>query len=148
VGPAEETGGVAVPAPDGWIERSSPLRASGTTTLNATGNGVIIFDPDHANQRWEIDSVKVSTDQAGTATTIPVVNLALNSDDVATMAGYNMRGATWSGNQDTWSGGIIDVGSCDSFSVIFSPVPGTSGAAMSGVAVKAQLTGTKYSRRS
>jgi hypothetical protein len=137
-----------MPAPDGWVERSTPLRASGTTTLDATGNGVVIFDPDHANQRWEITSVVVSTNQSGTATTVPVVNLALNTDHVALMASYNARGATWSGNQDTWSGGTIDVGACDSFSVVFSPVPGKSGTALAGVIAKATVTGTKFTRRS
>lgn len=136
-----------MPAPDGWVERSAPLRASGTVTLDATGNGVIIFDPDHANQRWEVTSVVVSTNQAGTATTVPVVNLATNTDSFALMASYNAKGASWSGNQDTWSGDTIDVGSCDSFSVVFSPVPGTSGAALSGVIAKATVTGTKYTRR-
>ena len=42
-------------------ELQSDLKKSGQVTLNASGVGVLQFYPDHANQRWEVDSVVVST---------------------------------------------------------------------------------------
>lgn len=123
------------------------LTKSGSVVLDASGNGVIIFDPDNANQRWEVTNVDVSTNQPGTATTIPVVTIAVDTVTVETLASYNQRGSTWSGNQDQWSGGTIDVGSCNWLAVCFSPVPGASGAPLAGVLAKARITGTKYTRR-
>lgn len=134
-------------APDGWVEVSALLRKSGSVVLGSDGTGVISFDPDNANQRWEVTNVIVSTDQPGTATTIPVVTLALDTVDFATLASYNQQGSTWSGNQDQWAGGIIDVGPCNFFSIVFSPVPGTSGAPLAGVIASARIRGTKYTRR-
>jgi hypothetical protein len=131
-----------------WVETAYNLRTSGSVVLDADGNGAILFDTDSGNTRWEVDNVVVSTDQAATATTIPVVNLAVNTVTADTLTDDNKRGATYSGNQDQWSGGTIDVGHCDYFSVLFSPPPGTSGAPLSGVLAKAVVTGTKYTRRS
>jgi hypothetical protein len=131
-----------------WQETAYNLRTSGSVVLDSTGAGVIMFDTDSANTRWEVDNVVVSTNQAATATTIPVVNLALNTVTYAGLTDDNKRGATYSGNQDQWSGGIIDVGHCDYLSVVFSPPPGASGAPLSGVLAKAVVTGTKYTRRS
>lgn len=136
-----------MPAPDGWIEISAQLAKSGSVTLAADGTGVITLDPDNANQRWEVTNIDVSTNQAGTATTIPVVTIALDTVTVATLASYNQRGSSWSGNQDQWSGGVIDVGPCNYLSICFGPVPGTSGAALAGVVAKARITGTKFTRR-
>lgn len=136
-----------MPAPDGWVEISALLAKAGQVKLAADGTGVITFDPDNANQRWEVTNVDVSTDQPGTATTVPVVTISLDTVTVATLASYNQRGSTWSGNQDQWSGGVIDVGPCNFLSICFSPVPGTSGTPLAGVLAKARITGTKYTRR-
>ena len=127
------------------VETSLLLKKSGQVTLDSTGNGVLIFDPDSARQRWEITSIVVTTNQASTASVVPIVTTALNSTAFSTMSPGNQRGATWSGNQDTWEG-KIDVGPCDFFSVIFSPPTG-QGASLSGVICTAVITGTKYTRR-
>lgn len=133
--------------PDSWTETPGILQTSGSVTLAADGTGVITFDPDNANQRWEVTNIDVSTNQAGTATTIPVVTIALDTVAVATLASYNQQGSTWSGNQDQWSGGTIDVGPCNFLSICFAPVPGASGTPLAGVVAKARVRGTKYTRR-
>ena len=121
------------------------LKKTKQIKLDSSGNGVLTFDPDNARQRWEINSVVVTTDQASTASVVPIVTMALNTTALSTMSPGNQRGATWSGNQDTWEG-KIDVGPCDFFSVIFSPPTG-QGASLSGVTCTAVVTGTKYTRR-
>jgi hypothetical protein len=129
------------------VETSTLLKKSGTVALDANGNGVLIFDPDNARQRWEITSVIVSTNQNAIATVVPQVTLAVNTTDLGTMSPANQRGGTWNGNQDTFAG-QIDIGPCDFVSVIFAPPTGTSGTPLSGVLATAILTGTKYTRRS
>lgn len=132
--------------PDHWTETQAQLKKSGTVRLNASGQGTIYFTPDTARQRWVIDQVIVSTDQAFNAGTVPTVTLALNSNDITTMSDGNNMGQTWSGNQDTYTGSQ-DVGPCDNFSVIFSPPAGQGGSSMSGVICTAVITGVKYNRR-
>lgn len=132
--------------PDHWKESQAQLKKSGSVRLNSLGQGAIYFDPDTARQRWVVTTVIVTTNQAFSAGTVPTVNLALNSNDVTTMSDGNQRGATWSGNQDTWSG-EIDVGPADYLSVIFSPAEGQSGTSLNGVLCNAVVTGVKYNRR-
>jgi hypothetical protein len=132
--------------PDHWKEDQAQLKKSGVVTLNASGQGTIYFDPDTARQRWVVNTVIVTTNQAFSAGTVPTVNLALNSNDVTTMSDGNQRGATWSGNQDTWSG-EIDVGPADFLSIIFSPPAGQSGTSLNGVICNAVVTGVKFNRR-
>lgn len=127
-------------------EAQAPLKKSGQVTLDANGNGVLHFDPDNAHQRWEVTSVVVSTNQGATATVVPVATVALNSTDITTMSAGNARGASWSGNQDTFQG-QVDVGPCDFLTVLFSPAPGQNAAALAGVIASAVVTGTKYTRR-
>lgn len=133
--------------PNGIVETQGLLKKSGQVTLNASGNGVITFDPDNSNQRWEINSVVVTTNQPATSTVIPIATIAINTVTLNTMSPGNQRGATWSGNNDTFSG-KLDIGGCDFFSVIFSPPQGQSGTPLSGVIATAVVTGTKYTRRS
>ena len=138
-------------ADSSWTETSSQLALSSSVVLSALGQGVIEFDPDNANQRWEITGVVVSTNQAATATTIPVATNALNAPFASMVNQSNTRGATWSANQDQWSGGTIDVSPADSFCVVFTPPAGLSGTALAplaGVIAYASITGTKYTRRS
>lgn len=132
--------------PDHWREVQSQLKKSGTVTLNSSGQGTIYFTPDSARQRWVVGSVVVATNQAFSAGTVPTVTIALNANDITTMSGGNQLGSTWSGNQDTYSG-EIDVGPCDSLSILFAPATGQSGTSMSGVICTAVLTGVKYTRR-
>lgn len=127
-------------------EIAGDLHKSSQVTLNSTGNGVLIFDPDHANQRWEVESVVVSTNQASTATIVPFVTLAQNTTQLSTLSAGNQRGATWNGNKETFTG-KWKIGPCDFLAVIFSPPAGQSGASMSGVIASAVVTGTKYTRR-
>jgi hypothetical protein len=133
--------------PDHWTETQAQLKKSGTVTLNSTGQGTIYFTPDSARQRWVINKVVVSTDQAFSAGTVPTVTLALNSNDVTTMSDGNNQGQSWSGNQDTYTGST-DVGPCDNFCVLFAPPTGQSGSSMSGVHATAVIYGVKYTRRS
>ena len=128
------------------MEITSDLKKSGQVTLNASGIGVLQFYPDHANQRWEVDTVVVSTNQAATATTVPVASLALNTVDPSTASAGNAQGSTWNGNSETFTG-TLKVGECDFLAVIFTPPAGASGAPLSGVIGSAVLTGTKYTRR-
>jgi glucose/arabinose dehydrogenase len=132
--------------PTHWTETEAQLKKSGTVTLNSAGKGTITFDPDSARQRWVVTGVEVTTNQAFNAGTVPTVNLALNANDLTTMSDGNRRGATWSGNQDTWTGSI-DVSPADFLSVIFGPPAGQAGTSLAGVICKAVITGVKYNRR-
>jgi len=127
-------------------EISSLLKKNMSVTLSSSGQGTIIFDPDNARQRWEVTYIVVSTNQNATATVIPVVTIALNTTSFSQMSQGNQRGASWSGNQDTWSG-KIDLGSCDFLSILFTPPAGNNGSALSGVIASAIVTGTKFTRR-
>lgn len=130
----------------GITELEGQLRKSGSVTLDASGNGVVIFDPDNAWQRWVITEVVVSTNQSSTATLVPLVTLALNTVAQSTMSAGNARGQSWNGNQETFTG-QQPVGPCDFFSVIFSAPQGQSGTGLAGVICSAVLTGSKYTRR-
>jgi hypothetical protein len=130
-------------------EVESQLKKSGSVKLDSNGNGVLTFDPDNANQRWEIVSVVNFTNQAATATVIPVATVAINTVTFATLSAGNNRGATWSGNQDIFRG-LVDVGPCDFMTISFSPPIGATGAQIAtlvGVIASAVVTGTKYTRR-
>jgi hypothetical protein len=129
------------------VEVQGLLTKSGQVTLDSTGNGVLTFDPDNASQRWEITSVTVATNQTSLATTVPVATLAVNTVSMKTMSAGNQRGASWSGNSDTFMG-KIDVGPADFFAVLFSPPQGAAGAPMAGVIASAVVTGSKFTRRS
>lgn len=131
------------PAPP---EVESQLKKSGSVTLNASGNGMLTFDPDNANQRWEVTSIVVSTNQPATSTVIPVATVALNTAIVGLLSPGNNRGASWSGNQDTFQG-KTHVGPCDNLNVMFSPPPGQSGTPLSGVIASAVVSGSKFTRR-
>lgn len=126
------------------------LKKSGQVTLDAAGSGTLYFDPDSANQRWEVTGVVVSTDQPATSTVVPVATVALNSHDMETMSAGNQRGTSWSGNNDSFGGPLIDVSPGDFLAVIFAPPPGATAseiAQLSGVIASAVVTGTKYTRR-
>ncbi|HZR54579.1 MAG TPA: hypothetical protein VFB06_34400 [Streptosporangiaceae bacterium] len=132
-----------MPAQAGEIE--SDLKKSGQVTLTASG-GVLSFDPDHANQRWEVSSVVCKTNQSSTATTVPVVTLALNTTAASTMSDGNNQGQSWNGNQVTFRG-LTLVGPCDFLSVLWTPPAGQSGTPLVGVVASAVVMGKKYTRR-
>jgi hypothetical protein len=135
--------------PGHWTETAGQLKTSQSVVLNAAGTGALSFDPDHANQRWVVTNVTVSTNQASTAVVIPYATLAMNTVDITSMSQGNQRGTSWTGNNDQFKG-ALDVGPCDFMSVLFYPPPGaTAGqiAALAGVIATAVVTGTRYTRR-
>lgn len=136
---------MSAPAP---AELKSELKKSGRVTLDSAGNGVIIFDPDNANQRWEVTSVVVSTNQAATATVIPVATVSLNTAVPALLSAGNNLGSSWQGNKETFTGSQ-PVGPCDFLSIVFGPPPQQAGAAaaIAGVMCTAIIQGWKYTRR-
>lgn len=130
-------------------EVSGQLHRAGQVTLDATGSGVLTFDPSSARERWEVETVVVSTNQAATATVVPVATVAKNTAVASQLSqGYN-HGQSWSGNQDTFTG-RIDISAADYLSVLFTPPPGaTAGqiAVLAGVIAYATVKGTRYARR-
>jgi hypothetical protein len=135
--------------PDHWTEVQSQLKKTGQVKLDASGNGVLYFTPDSARQRWQVSSVIVTTSQAANATVVPQAQVALNTTDLGTMSQGNNRGATWSGNQDTFQGNI-DVGPVDYLTVLFNPAPGSTAgqiAQLVGVIASVVVLGDKFTRR-
>lgn len=136
--------------PAHWDESQTQLKKTGSVTLDANGNGVIIFDPDNGHQRWVVNTVIVSTNQAQAATVVPVVNIAINTTTYSTVSPGNLLDGTWSGNQDTFTGSI-DISPCDFLSIIFRPGNSASAsqiASLSGVVATAVVHGVKFNRRS
>lgn len=133
-----------MPAQPNEIE--GELKKSGQVKLDSTGHGILTFDPDHANQRWEVTGIVVSTNQASTTTVVPQVTLAKNTTALGTMSAGNQAGSTWQGNMDTFSG-LWSIGPCDFLSIIFAPPTGQSGTPLSGVIASAVLSGSKFTRR-
>lgn len=135
--------------PDHWVEVQSQLKQSGQVTLDANGNGVLYFTPDSARQRWEVTSVVVTTNQPANATVTPQAQVAINTADLGTMSQGNSRGASWSGNQDTFQG-LVEVGPVDYLTILFNAPPGSTGAQkaqLTGVIASAVVTGSKFTRR-
>ncbi len=124
------------------------LNKSGNVTLDASGNGVVLFDPDNAHQRWEVTTVVVSTNQAATATVVPIATVARNTVAVPTASLGNQGGSSWSGNQETFRG-LWHIGPCEFLSILFYPPAGQAGApaALSGVTCTARIMGSKFTRR-
>lgn len=133
--------------PDAWTEVAAQLVARGSVTLDGNGNGVLTFQTDHANQRWVVTTVIVSTIQPSTASLVPYATAALNTTSLSQMSPGNQLGTSWDGNTDTFGGPAFDVGPCDFISVLFYPPLGQAGAALAGVVATAVLKGTKYTRR-
>ena len=134
--------------PDHWGEVASLLTKNGSVTLDSSGNGVVTFTPDNANQRWVVTTVIVSTNQSATATLVPYATGALNTTSLSQMSPGNQLGTSYDGNNDTFGAPGFDVGPCDFYSVLFYPPPGQSGSTLSGVIATAIVKGTKYTRRS
>ncbi len=125
------------------------LVKSGTCKLDSTGNGTVTLDPENARQRWEVKSVVVSTNQAATATVVPVATVAKNTAIASQLSQGNNGGQSWSGNQDVFAG-QWDIGPADFLSVLFTPPPGATSpqiSALSGVICYVTVTGSKYTRR-
>jgi hypothetical protein len=130
-------------------ETEGQLLQAGQVALDSSGNGVLQFTPSNARQRWVVKSVVVQTNQAATATVVPVATVAKNTAVVSQLSQGNSRGASWSGNQDVFAG-ETDISPADFLSVLFAPPPGATGgqiATLSGVVCSATVTGTRYTRR-
>lgn len=130
-------------------EVESNLLQAGQVTLDAKGSGVLTFDPSSARERWEVQSVIVSTNQAVSATVVPVATVGKNTTIASQLSQGNNHGQSWSGNQDVFSG-KIDISPADFLSVLFTPPPGATApqiAALAGVIAYATITGSRFTRR-
>jgi hypothetical protein len=109
------------------------LKKSLSVTLDTNGNGTLYFDPDNANQRWEVTGVVCSTNQ-GLITPYPQVSLFVGPETSIA----NMQGQSSSGNRVTFAG-CSNVGAADTMAVVWNGgVPGS--------VASAQLSGMKYTR--
>lgn len=130
-------------------ETEGQLRYASSVKLDATGQGVLTFDPASARERWEVTSVIVSTNQAADAVVVPVATIAKNTTQVSELSQGNSSGASWSGNLDVFAG-QVDISPADYLSVLFSPPPGSTAgqiAALAGVIAYATITGARFTRR-
>ncbi len=117
------------------METAGQLHQGGSVTLDANGNGTVTLIPYNANQRWEVTQINVSTSQAPTAIPVPTAEVFVNTS----LSRVNSRGASWSGNQDTYEG-LVKVGPCDTLNVVFS-------AGIPGTVASVTVEGTYYTRR-
>ncbi len=85
-----------------WV-RSGEVSRAKQVTLDGSGNGTLNFDVGSANERWIIDAVLVSTDQAQTTAPYPQVTVYENGQQQAGLA----TGASWIGNQDVLKGRFV-----------------------------------------
>lgn len=99
VGPAR---GVPDRYPGGDWTQVGEIRRRLSVTLDGSGNGSVIFNVRHANQRWIIGYVTVSTNQSPTTAPYPIATIYEGPQQ----AGMS-DGATWTGNQDTFRGRFV-----------------------------------------
>ena len=90
------------------------IRRRLSVTLDGSGNGSVTFTVRHTNQRWVIEFVGVSTNQAPTVAPYPTATL-YEGPQQAGMA----DGATWTGNQDTFTGRFV-MDACTDLTVAFT----------------------------
>lgn len=96
---------VQVVSQSGWTPVGL-YRSRRSVTLDASGNGSVTFDVRSSNQRYIVEWVVVSTNQAVTQTPYPTATL-YEGPQQAGMA----DGASWTGNQDVFHGKfVIDAG--------------------------------------
>lgn len=96
------------------------LNEAGKVTLDSNGNGTVDFSVDNAWQRWDIREIVVSTNQASNQIPYPTAEVFAGPISPAFS-----QGASWTGNQDTFTGEVkIDQG--NDLHVVFSGgIPGT-----------------------
>jgi hypothetical protein len=90
------------------------IRRRQSVTLDGSGNGAVTFTVWHANQRWVIEYVGVSTNQAPTTAPYPTATVYEGPQQ----AGMS-DGATWTGNQDTFRGRFV-MDACTDLTVAFT----------------------------
>ena len=113
-----------------WL-KIGPVRRGGRVTLDASGNGSIIFEVFSANHKWDIETVVIKA--AGALPQIfPQVTLynGINQTD------GRSAGASWLGGQVTFRG-HMEMNNADALTVGFA-----SGKA--GTVVTAVIEGTNY----
>ena len=96
-----------------WAEVGE-VRRRLSVTLDGSGNGAVTFTVRHANQRWIIHYIGVSTSQAPTTAPYPTATV-YEGPQQAGMA----DGATWTGNQDTFTGRFV-MDACTDLTVAFT----------------------------
>lgn len=77
-----------------------PLDETLSVTLNASGYGIVTFQPD-SFRNWTVTAINVDTNQAITATPIPRCKVYLGG------LGGRVVAQTWNGNGDTASGSPV-----------------------------------------
>lgn len=115
-------------------ESQGRLKVSGNVTLAANGDGMVQLIPHNAWERWEVNSVVVSTTQGAAVTPVPTAAVYVNTPTPA-----NLEGMTDSGSNDTFSG-LTHVGPADVLNVVWA-------AGISGTVATAVVTGSTYQRR-
>lgn len=103
--PVKRTRGLPEVFAGQWVEVGE-YRSRKSVTLDSSGNGTVQFDVRSSNQRYVIKYVTVSTNQAQTTAPYPTATVY----EGVQQAGL-MDGATWTGNQDTFTGRfVVDAG--------------------------------------
>lgn len=106
--------------PGGDWAQVGEVRRRLSVTLDGSGNGSVQFSVRHANQRWLIGFVTVSTNQPNTQAPYPTATI-YEGPQQAGMA----DGATWTGNQDSFRGRFV-MDACTDLTVAFTGgVPGS-----------------------
>lgn len=112
--PALPARGVPDRYPGGDWAQVGEVRRRLSVTLDGSGNGAVTFTVRHANQRWLIGFITVSTNQPSTQAPYPTATI-YEGPQQAGMA----DGATWTGNQDVFRGRfVMDV--CTDLTVAFT----------------------------
>jgi hypothetical protein len=102
-----------------WVQQGT-VRRRKSVTLDSNGNGTVSFGVDwSSNHKWVINSVIVATNQSPTTAPYPTATVYVGGQQVGVS-----EGATWTGNQDTFSG-VAEM-TADDLNVAFTGgVPGS-----------------------
>jgi hypothetical protein len=102
-----------------WVQQGT-VRRRKSVTLDGSGNGTVSFGVDwSSNHKWVISSVIVATNQSPTTAPYPTATVYVGGQQVGVS-----EGATWTGNQDTFSG-VAEM-TADDLNVAFTGgVPGS-----------------------
>lgn len=111
---------------------AQPLDEQGNVTLNASGYGTVVFQPD-SFRTWTVTSINVLTNQGATQTPVPRVKVYLGG------IGGRVIAQSWMGNGATASGGDEDVQPSQQLVVEWS-------AGIPGTVATAYLSGSMYMR--
>ena len=93
------------------------FRRRASVKLDGSGNGMVTFDVQHANQMWQVHTVQASTGQTSVTAPNPQMVVYLGGQQEG-----SREGASWVGNQVTLHGSI-DMNACDTLTVSFTGGP-------------------------